>query len=188
MSLGISHIDSDDRDLEISRHVTGTHDVEARIDLASAPTSKTSLRKMAMIAMLFAASVASLLGCSRTSAIPGEVPVYPVKGQITLEGRPTPGAFVTFHPTSGEKTHAVLPSGWVDKDGKFSLTTYRASDGAPAGEYVVTVQWQQLVGVGDTARLGPSLVPRRYSNPQTSDLRFRVAQGATEPAALQLRR
>jgi hypothetical protein len=38
---------------------------------------------------------------------------------------------------------AVKPRGVVGRDGAFSLTCYRADDGAPAGNYTVTILWQQ---------------------------------------------
>jgi hypothetical protein len=186
-AFGIFYVDAEDRKWK-RRRVAEARDVEERVDVASTAGTKTASRRLAMVATLLVASTFPLLGCSRTSAIPGEVPVFPLKGQITLDGQPTPGAFVTFHPATGEKANAVQPTAWVDKDGSFALTTYRAGDGAPAGEYVVTVHWQQLVGVGDNARLGPNLIPPRYDNPQASDLRFRVAQGANELAAIRLRR
>src|SRR5215475_11519546 len=67
--------------------------------------------------------------------------VYPARGQVLFEGEPTPHALVVLHPVSAENKETPRPQGKVDADGAFTLSTYDAGDGAPAGEYVVTVQW-----------------------------------------------
>lgn len=146
------------------------------------------LSRTAVWGLLVVAALLPSSGCGRGGNVPGEVRVYPVKGQITLEGRPISGGFVAFHSTIGEKTQAARPTAWADKEGNFSLTTFRGGDGAPAGEYVVTVTCQQTIGSGENAPLTPNLLPSRYSDPRTSDLHVRVAEGVNQPALIRLRR
>jgi hypothetical protein len=95
---------------------------------------------------------------------------------------------VVFHSTAAEKAATIPPTARSDQDGQFSLTTFRAGDGAPVGDYVVTVRWQQVVGSGEAACPGPDLLPPRYNDTKNSDLRFHVAQGNNDSAVLQLRR
>src|SRR5687767_2841174 len=66
-----------------------------------------------------------------------------VRGQVIYQGNPVEGAVVTFHPRSND-ANAQRPSGLTDKDGNFTLTT-GLKPGAPAGEYVATVNWYKTV-------------------------------------------
>jgi hypothetical protein len=58
-----------------------------------------------------------------------------VEGIVTLDGKPLPGATVTFAPVGGGRS----ASGRTDADGSFRLTTFRTDDGALPGEYKVMV-------------------------------------------------
>src|SRR5205823_1996593 len=68
-------------------------------------------------------------------------PVYPVEGTVLVDGKPAARAIVTFQPVGDNSPTAVRPVGHVDEKGKFTLTSYRQDDGAPEGEYAVTVTW-----------------------------------------------
>lgn len=64
---------------------------------------------------------------------------HSVSGVVLMEGQPIHGANVTFHPIEGQ---AVRPAvGTSDAAGKFSLSTFRADDGALRGKYKVTIEW-----------------------------------------------
>jgi hypothetical protein len=121
--------------------------------------------------------LAVLAGCG-SSQDPNQLPVYPVKGQLAFRGKPAAGAFVVLHPKAATNIKVVPPRGQVREDGTFSLTTYSANDGAPAGEYKVTVELHGIVkqANGDFSR-GPNLVPKQYSNPKTSPLTVQIAEG-----------
>ena len=126
-----------------------------------------------------------LAGCNRT---PAEwLPVFPVEGQVLLEGRPMPGALVIFHPQGGGPK-APRPTAHADKDGKFRLTTYTKQDGAPAGPYSVTVEWRQLVVRGEDVQVSDNLLPVRYASSATTTLTARVNEAATALPSLILRR
>ncbi len=75
----------------------------------------------------------SVCGCSRGPERPA---TYPVTGTVEMQGRPVEGARVVFVPASQE----LLPaSGVTDAEGRFSLTTFEAGDGAVPGTYGVKV-------------------------------------------------
>jgi hypothetical protein len=101
-------------------------------------------------------------------------PAYPVKGLVRFEGKPVEGARVFFHPR--EKTaspiDSYLPSGIVDADGSFELTTYEEGDGAPVGEYEVTITRRTEQAKSDED--GDDLIPPLYGSPGTSPLRATV--------------
>ncbi len=94
---------------------------------------------------------------------------HPVRGQAYFDGVPMPGAVVTF---TGEKGATAV--GVVEADGSFKLSTYKAFDGAPAGEYEVSVVWR------DGSKKGPSLVPAQYTTAAKSDLRATIKAGPNE--------
>jgi hypothetical protein len=41
----------------------------------------------------------------------------------------------------------VTPQSVTDKSGEFSLTSFHTDDGAPEGEYVVTIEWRERSGL-----------------------------------------
>jgi hypothetical protein len=67
----------------------------------------------------------------------------PVQGTVLYKGQPLGGALVTFHPKETKDIHEIPPTGLTGADGTFSVTTGR-KDGAPAGEYVVTIICSQV--------------------------------------------
>lgn len=100
----------------------------------------------------------------------------PVTGKLTVNGEPPEGAVVTFHPT-GEKVDKrnSTPWGVIDAQGVFHLQTYATGDGAPVGEYVVTVKWPWDVndmGLAMTDRLG-----KAYARPEKSQWRITIEEG-----------
>jgi hypothetical protein len=118
---------------------------------------------------------ATSYGCGE--ATPQRVAVYPATGSLIVKGQPATGAFVTLHPKSGGAEGVPAPRATVDKEGKFALTTFNGGDGAPEGEYVVTVQWYKLVKNGADVSAGPNVVPPKYSRPESSNIVVRIAAG-----------
>jgi len=92
--------------------------------------------------LLLPAFLLTAAGCGRGPGSPVKV-----EGVVTLDGKPLPGATVTFAPVEGGRP----ASGRTDADGSFRLTTFRSDDGALPGEYKVIVLVgeepdEQLVG------------------------------------------
>ena len=96
---------------------------------------------------------------------------------ITGKGKAAAGALVVFHPAGSADPRAVTPTGKVQEDGSFTLTTAKPGDGAPAGEYDVAIVWQPPGAKPNEAGEVPSLLPARYGDPKTSKLRVKVEKG-----------
>jgi hypothetical protein len=123
--------------------------------------------------------------CSKSD----RTPVYPARGQVLFEGEPIPHALVVLHPVNADNKEAPRPQGKVNADGAFTLSTYDAGDGAPAGEYAVTVQWLlSPASKGKSYEDSPPVnrLPARYARPQTSGLRIQIAQGSNDLPVLRL--
>ena len=112
------------------------------------------------------------------------VPVYPVRGQVLVQDKPAPKAFVVFHPADMQGPQALRPYGHVAEDGSFKLTTYEPGDGAPAGEYRVTVVWLANSGGEDP----PDLLKGRYRNPTESPLKATIRNAPNELSPFKLAR
>jgi hypothetical protein len=122
-------------------------------------------RPLALAAIL---GTFTLAGCS----IPQE-PVFPVKGEVFYEGKPAVGAVVFFHPLnagiadSQNPASDPRPTGRVQENGSFELTTYKTNDGAPTGSYRVGVVWTKAKGGGDDVE---NLLPLDYMDPEKAGL------------------
>jgi hypothetical protein len=133
--------------------------------------------------VLAALTVATGLGCSKSDS---RVPIHPVQGAIHFRGLPAEGAFISLHPKNA--TEGVPnPRATVAKDGSFTVSTYDGNDGAPEGEYVVTVQWHKPVRQGSDLVGGPNVLPARYASPKTSDVSIRIAAGENHLKPIQIR-
>jgi len=132
------------------------------------------------------ASLLYATGCGSSQRDLNQVPVYPATGTITFKGQPTPGAFVTLHPKSPLPEGAPSPRATVKPDGGFAATTYEAGDGAPEGEYILTVQWYKPIQKDGDLVAGPNVIPKQYTNPKTSKLEVRVAAGENQLEPIKL--
>lgn len=90
-----------------------------------------------------AALLLGALGCSSSDNA-----TYPVELEVFVNGKPATGAVVVLYPTGGVKTDTALPTGKVGEGGAVKLSTFAQDDGAPPGEYTVTVEWRDVKYVG----------------------------------------
>jgi hypothetical protein len=148
---------------------------------------KSSLRGLRLggLPRLLPLLLAAGLGCGGGD---GRRPVFPVRGQVLYEGKPTPGAIVMFHPRADPDPDAPRPIARVNADGSFAPTTYASQDGAPAGEYAVTVTWIKEVDSRDVEGEVPNQLPDRYAKPKTSGIIVQVQKGDNNLAPFQLTR
>jgi len=113
-------------------------------------------------------------------AIGKRLTTIPVVGYVYFEGTPTPGAVVTLTTDAKAPAKSITASGVVEADGSFKLSTYKAFDGIPAGEYKVTVTWREQKG-------GPNLLPTRYATAAKTDLAASI-KADTSVLKLELKR
>jgi hypothetical protein len=131
--------------------------------------------------------VLALAGCSKHDHQVDRKPVFPVRGKLLVNDQPAAGAMVVLHPLNAPQL-TERPRANVAPDGTFELTTYDGKDGAPAGEYAVTVEWRWPVDRGNGPVPGPNQLPPDYSLPGKSGLQVRVAEGPNELQPITIRR
>jgi hypothetical protein len=101
----------------------------------------------------------------------GRKPVFPVSGSVYFRGRAAEGVRVAFHPSRDPADHGLCPQAVVAADGSFRLTTYAAGDGAPAGQYFITLYWPAPgPGPDDDVHVHADQLGGRYTDPKTTPL------------------
>jgi hypothetical protein len=93
---------------------------------------------------------------------------------------------VVLHPKGTSDAKFLPAHAKTDATGKFKATTYDANDGAIAGEYSVTVEYQPLVQSDAGVTAGPNLLPPKYASPTTTDVTIRVAEGENKLPVINL--
>ena len=112
-------------------------------------------------------------GCAKQEFQNMRQPTYPVQGQVTLDGKPVANATIVFKPVDAAKFKwREQPQAKSDAEGRFTVFTYIANDGAPAGEYRVGIA---VLGGGDDEGgdqvrrdTSAAKVPARYADASTS--------------------
>lgn len=132
--------------------------------------------------------VAGLFGCGSKS---GEVRVVPVEVKVVHDGKPVAKAQVALHPETepGPGVLPARPNGVTDDSGHFKPTSYRPGDGAPEGEYRVTVVLAPILsgaGTDDEVR-GPDRFNGRYANPASTPLRVAISRDMPQPVLVELK-
>lgn len=124
------------------------------------------------------------VGCSR-SRQPWEV-AYPASGSLTLAGKPIAGAQITLVPQDSKFPESIRPTAVTRADGRFDLSTFQDGDGAPRGEYKVSVIWHPLVQSEAGAVRGANALPARYATPDSSGLTVSISDSKTTLPAIDL--
>lgn len=144
----------------------------------------------------FAAISVTAVGLLIAGCGDGRLATYPVTGTVLVDGQPAPKAILVFCPVEDQNTEALMrlrPAGETGPDGRYQLTTYKANDGAPAGQYQVMVRWEAASWEGTEAarpargKRPPDRLRGRYMNPQTSGLAATVEARATEILPFELK-
>ena len=135
--------------------------------------------------------VASAIGAGGCGSPAGLVPV---SGKVLYRGEPAAGAVVFFHRQAEPgAASGAIPSGIVEDDGTFSLSTDGLGPGARPGTYTVLVEWRDEKGDGvvpvkttgkmklvkrSRIRSGPDRLKGRYLDIAKPLLRAEVAAGS----------
>jgi hypothetical protein len=122
--------------------------------------------------LIVSLTFATLVGCGKNS---DRVQVFPVEGQVTLNGHPLANAFVVLHPKDANASGVPAARAQTDSNGTFRASTYEADDGAAVGEYAVTIEYYQPIDNGNgSSEPGPNVLPARLGSPQTTEHVLRV--------------
>jgi len=84
---------------------------------------------------------------------------FPVSGQVVINGRPLTSGTILGAPSDDRPAY-----GEIDAQGRFTLTTYKDSDGCVAGTHPVTVTAIEMISrkrCGILFRTGTRYSPRR---------------------------
>jgi UDP-2,3-diacylglucosamine pyrophosphatase LpxH len=105
-------------------------------------------------------------------------PTFAVTGTLKLDGEPVAGATVTLARYNAEsKKYTNIADGRTDDLGRFQVTTYSRFDGAPVGEYFVTVAKRTRPADGTA---GKNVLPEKYATPAESPLKASVKDGTND--------
>jgi hypothetical protein len=112
--------------------------------------------------------------------------VYPVKGKILVNGQPANDCQIYLNRTSGDSLSVpATPQAVTDKTGEFQITSYHTNDGAPEGEYVVTIEWRERSGLMKQEFEGPDQLGGAYAKAErTKGLKGFIVQVGREPLEL----
>lgn len=166
------------------------------------PRSRRILHRWQGVVLLIALVAVPLVGgCSR-GGLPG---LQPVTGTVTYQGKPVDGALISFV-SEGQTRAATAVS---QADGSFELYTLE-TPGAEPGKYIVVVtkvetpagsnepdpgfneqgvdlsMLQAAQSAGKPQPKPAELLPVKYSNPETSPLRFEVKDASGNVCELKL--
>lgn len=134
---------------------------------------------------ILAAAVFMLVigGCTPQDA----VRCQPVRGQVLFDGQALAEAVVVFHSKAETKTTLPKSLAYTDAQGRFELTTLKSNDGAPVGDYAITVELNEPRQVGEElVRDGRNLLPERYGHPDSSGFSYRVVEGGNDVPPLRI--
>ena len=123
-----------------------------------------------------------LAGCGGGAAGP---PKYQVHGKVlTHDGKPAAGALVVLHPLNQPDAKRFPPRGTAGKDGVFVVGSRLSNDGAPEGQYDVTLIWpEEQDPKNPSENTPPDRLKKRYDDVKHAKWHVRVKAGdnALEP-------
>ena len=153
---------------------------KARVDYCCAFRRNTSRFRVLLAFVCIVWITVAIPGCGK-----GEhrVTTYKASGQLlAADGKAVASALIVLHPVDGT-SKAPKPRATTDGEGRFQLTTYDTGDGAPDGEFIVTVeQWFR----DDPNEAPTNHLPPALGKPDSSGIRITIAksENALEPIRL----
>jgi hypothetical protein len=128
----------------------------------------------------------TLCGCGTKHG--DRVAVHPVHGKLLVGGKPAPGAEVILYPSGAPGPALVRPHATVEPDGAYRLTTFTTRDGAPAGDFALTVIWPGPPGKNQAEdEPGPDRLGRAFAEPKKPAASVHIGTETTELATIDLK-
>jgi len=142
-------------------------------------------RRCPGISALALALALVLPGCAKQEFQNLRQPTHAVQGQVMLDGKPVANATIVFKPVDAAKFKwREQPQAKSDAEGRFTVFTYEANDGAPAGDYKVGIAILAAAeeeGSDQVRREKAAVkIPARYGDAATSGLAAKVEAKPTE--------
>ena len=135
-------------------------------------------RKMGLTLVLTVTLAAVVAGCSGD---PDAIAAVPAEGTVTLKGKPLESGTIQLYPDKGRSASGSIV------DGKFTLTTYEANDGAVPGMHkVVVTAYKEVKPKGATEPEQKLITPEKYSNPDASTLTIEIPTGGKKDLDIKL--
>lgn len=119
-----------------------------------------------------------LAGCNRDGVKPLQN-LVPVTGSISLEGEPLSHGTIYLVP---EEATGQPASGIIDQ-GRFVVNTTVSAPGVVAGNYRIRIESREILEADESnplPKVGPSLIPEKYTDINTSELEVDVVHGMSE--------
>ena len=135
---------------------------------------KTCLRAGGLL-LAAGALVAAVSGCGKRGPV-----LYPVKGVVLINGQPARDVNMMFTPVAPPEAGAtpLSPAAVTGEDGSFRLMSFKPGDGAPAGDYRVTVIYP--MNRFNKHLSGIDRLKGKFANPKTSRLTAKVEPKSNE--------
>src|SRR4051812_28560028 len=134
-----------------------------------------SARQVFLIGLLGAALLA---GCGKATSGPATVEVT---GTVTIDAKPVEGANVTFSPEASGDDARLASQALTDQNGRFQLSTHvgggKTKPGIVPGGYLVTISKFDRAALGKGFVAPTNVLPKKYADVKTSQLKADVAVG-----------
>ena len=133
---------------------------------------------------IFCTLVVVGLGCGKDQNL---LPLVPVTGTITLDGKPLDSASVMFIPVGTTKGNGA--TGYTNEQGKYELSTPKGDRGAPVGEYRVVISkmlmpdgtpYSGQSGLAPMDSPAREVLPPRFSDDTQTKVKATVPEGGGE--------
>lgn len=117
--------------------------------------------------------------------VPNAAQTTKVTGKVTVDGAPVKDILVTLH-NPKQSGKAQRPNARTREDGTFQISTYLEGDGAPPGEYHVTLEWLTFQSIG-AQWIGPDKLKNQYNDPKSTPFHVTVTDAPLEIPPFELK-
>ncbi|HWB07736.1 MAG TPA: hypothetical protein VG826_00730 [Pirellulales bacterium] len=129
-----------------------------------------------------------LPGCAKRPSV-DHLPTFVASGRVFYGGKAAEGAEVQLWAVGGDpalnlKLAGACPHATVEADGSFRLTTYSTGDGAPAGDFALTIRWPLPPPPG--REVGQDRFGGRYADPARPLRQVRISAADNVLEAIRL--
>lgn len=150
-----------------------------QLDCLLAALQRRSLGSYPTACAAVLSATLALVGCGEPKGGP-RLKVVPIEGEVSLDGEVPHEAMVNLHPVTPHvmprEGQVIASLGQVDEAGKFTISTYILDDGAPPGDYKITVTWNEATGVMKNAWDGPDRLKGKYADVEKTEFQVTVPE------------